>query len=377
MSGSNQGEGRRATPKAAARLPFIPVSRHIVVAFLSGYSGPPLADMLHMFLGSLRAARVPAHAALLVEGALNDATLSGCKDVAPLYGAWCVPVADETLSENSRPAGRRWLYFQDFLRALDPAIDGILLTDVRDVLFQGDPFALEGSLTPPFLLFSGELTNILLGDCTWALHRCRACARLGILPRPACAAMAKYPILNNGVVMGSRDALLRLLADFIAQVQAADFRCNEGRPLHPADALSNGMDDQVLFNALMWTQTLATGVPKAVAMAETSRICSVGGGTAVRVDGQGLVINGRGHPCALVHQYDRFQSIKTMVERRFLEGVEPDAAPFVATGDPLTSARLDGRAGAHCGSEFRLSRPHPLSGCKRRSPSRNFSLSAF
>jgi hypothetical protein len=100
----------------------------------------------------------------------------------------------------------RFFYYRDFLTAHESEYRNALLTDVRDVFFQDDPF----------VGFNGELTvfeedaNLRLADdkkfnAPWIEQ---------LFGPLALAQLGQFPILCSGTILGTIEALLRFLEEF-------------------------------------------------------------------------------------------------------------------------------------------------------------------
>lgn len=190
--------------------------------------------------------------------------------------------------------GLQSLRYTHYLRSLiedAPAAEVVLITDLRDVVFQGDPFAdpvtgLEVYLEDPSERVGVEGFNTrwlrnLYGDAFVDRHRDR-------------------PISCSGTVVGTREAMLEYLTEMIGEIVW------RRRPM--------GSHDQGVHNGLLLGGRLAraTQVPNG-----SGRVATLGRVAAPVVE-RGLVINADRTVPVVVHQWDRHPSVAPSI--RALDG---------------------------------------------------------
>jgi hypothetical protein len=173
----------------------------------------------------------------------------------------------------------------------------VLLTDVRDVVFQRDPFGL--ALDGPLHLFL-EHPAKAVGQCIWTSSWIRY--RYGDAALPP---LAERPIVCSGVVLGDAAAVCAYVRVVAAQLPPAlrannymagydqgvvNVLCHGGR--FPAATLHAWHDTPVLH--------LGNAPPGSVAC-----------------DARGEVVNDAGAPAAIVHQYDRHPELAARVAARW------------------------------------------------------------
>jgi hypothetical protein len=182
-------------------------------------------------------------------------------------------------------------YYHDFLAA-DPArFDQVLLCDVRDVVFQDDPFgeAVEGLelfLEDPSHQFNtndfnGRWLRRLEGDTF---------AREHATDTPSCA----------GTVAGTTAAVLAYLGAMRAEISWR--------------RIPMGSHDQGVHNALILKGRLAQAK---VFPNGTGRVLTMGGMAEAHVDAEGHIFGPDGSKPAVVHQYDRFPAHSPKVFARY------------------------------------------------------------
>ena len=173
----------------------------------------------------------------------------------------------------------RYGLYLELLRDLGADADHVLLSDVRDVLFQADPFA-----TPPapLELFLEEPALTPAGE---ALNRGWLADLYG--PEEA-GALAGLTVSCSGTVAGSREGVV----DYLQEMRSAI--AWRRRPM--------GSRDQAVHNRLLrrGSFTDATLVANG-----TGRVLTMGEMPAVERDGAGQVRNADGSVPPVLHQYDR------------------------------------------------------------------------
>jgi len=105
----------------------------------------------------------------------------------------------------------RYFKYLEFLS--DNQYDDCLTTDVRDLVFQSDPF--EATPTEQFLWTFEEDASTTIGTCLFNNHW----ISLGY-GRDALDRLKDYPIVCAGTIMGSRDRMIALLKQFRSEILA-------------------------------------------------------------------------------------------------------------------------------------------------------------
>ena len=176
----------------------------------------------------------------------------------------------------------RYAHYYEILQRT-PDTDQVLLTDVRDVLFQSDPFTppaqqLEVFLEEPGLTIGSEPFNR-----RW-IHNLYGADEL--------AAIGGLTASCSGTVAGPRDAVLNYLKEMSEAIMT------RRRPL--------GSHDQGVHNHLLRHDRFphARIVPNGY-----GRVLTMGGMRQVRRDAEGRALNHDGTVPAVIHQYDRHPTI--------------------------------------------------------------------
>ena len=182
------------------------------------------------------------------------------------------------------PMQSRFFHYKRFLTR--SRHQRILLTDVRDVLFQRDPFT---DLPPVGLGVSIEMSEYTLATEPHNAERLRLLYGEGILDR-----IGSNRVSCAGVTYGERNAMMRYLDLMIGEIENLSLR---------KVALEGGLD-QAMHNALLWSErfqdvhfleTLASPITTLHGFAEAD----------VPLSARGGVLNRDGSEPSVVHQYDR------------------------------------------------------------------------
>lgn len=173
----------------------------------------------------------------------------------------------------------RYKLYYDFIREHAPDADVVLLSDLRDVVFQADPFDPPVHGLELFLEDSSSRLGVEPFNRRW-LHNLYGPERL--------AALAQRPTSCSGTTVGDKEAILDYLT---AMWQAIQWR---RRPL--------GSHDQGVHNELI---NLHRFPAARVVSNATGRVLTMGLMTGIRINEDGLVLNDDGTVPSVLHQYDR------------------------------------------------------------------------
>lgn len=177
------------------------------------------------------------------------------------------------------PHFARWLAYRRFLRA-NPGYGQVLLTDVRDVLFQA-----------PFFDAAPPAVQLFEQDETYGTGNCDSDWYAQAWGPAALARAAGQPALCIGTILGTRTQVLELVERFIAFFVAQPFRGVE----------------QAIFNRLLIEgdpgfayerRRNVAGAVATLANAQAAAKVAVADGAITRTDGAVVPI---------VHMYDRYE----------------------------------------------------------------------
>ena len=185
----------------------------------------------------------------------------------------------------------RFLLYYEFLVA-NPNYERIMITDVRDVWFQRDPFAwMHGE---EGLFCFEEILGRTIGNCSSNSELIRE----AVGPKRA-SLVSDCQVSCAGVTFGTRDAMLLYLHKFCELAFTAH------RP-----KTSTG-SDQGVHNWIVHRET----IPGLRLLNNEGPVNTMGlyQNEAIRTDGLGHVVNAVGEVQSVLHQYDRFPQISKML----------------------------------------------------------------
>lgn len=272
---------------AADAVPGAPVSLHpgfgpdLVIGYATGYGPAELA----CFVRSLRA-HSKAQIALVADPRAETAAFLAAHGVdrfdAPNEPGW----APHLLIG-------RFKHYLPILAAY-PGARRVLITDVRDVAFQADPFK-PGfpDDNAPIALFC-ETPPGDLGS-HGANHRWLET----LVGAPMAARFAARPVVCGGSILGAPKALAGLIRQILAL-------CAVQR----SGALNGiGADQAALNLVLHW------GIAEAFPAPNYGRVATIGYTQPPAIGADGALRNPDGSISPIIHQYDRHADAKTAVER--------------------------------------------------------------
>jgi len=188
----------------------------------------------------------------------------------------------------------RYFLYLDFLRREGP-LGRVLLTDVRDVLFQSDPFVHPWE---PGLCATLEDRRMTIGTCPFARRWIS-----GHLGQAAWEAIADRPISCSGTTLGEADAVL----DYLERMAALLTPYEPGREMMAG--YDQGVHNHLIHNGLLPRVHLYDNAGPILTLAYTQG--------EPDLDAEGRVLNAVGSPAVLVHQYDRKPGLFKRVRERY------------------------------------------------------------
>jgi hypothetical protein len=184
--------------------------------------------------------------------------------------------------------GLQSLRYEHYLRYLmedAPEADVVMITDLRDVVFQRDPFADPVTGLEVYLEDSSEQIGHDGFNTTWLRN---------LYGSEFVEARRGQPLSCSGVVIGTRTAMMTYLNEMATGIVW------RRRPM--------GSHDQAVHNGLLHTGRLRSAkvVPN-----EHGRVLTLGGMTALPMSDGGDLLNADGTIPAVIHQWDRHPELIT------------------------------------------------------------------
>jgi len=190
----------------------------------------------------------------------------------------------------------RFLFARNFIQA-HPEYSQIMLTDVRDVVFQSNPF--EWMKDQKGVFCFEEMTGRTIGECPSNSRMVRE-----VFGEEGWQKMQKFQISCAGVTFGTRVELLGYLERFLDLALGA-------LSLRPCSGSDQGVHNRIVHVENLPDLTLLDNEGPVFTMGCVPR-------DLIHVNAGGEVTNSKGKAYPVLHQYDRFPELanrfKTMQE---------------------------------------------------------------
>mmetsp|Transcript_49949 Transcript_49949/g.67977 ORF Transcript_49949/g.67977 Transcript_49949/m.67977 type:complete len:266 (-) Transcript_49949:241-1038(-) len=172
----------------------------------------------------------------------------------------------------------------------------VILADVRDTMFQADPFL---RFETGFYVFHGVETRTI-GECGWNSGWIRDCFGQSMVKQ-----VYRKPIICSGISMGDAQAVKDYLEVMKTAMETNDF----------AKCERNGVD-QGVHNVLVHTDRLGSDLT--ILSSTKGWVANMQGHTRSSLKKDFKVVNKGGALVAVVHQYDRFKDLQKEYFTRFV-----------------------------------------------------------
>lgn len=207
-------------------------------------------------------------------------------------GAETIPFARSADLSHVPYNAYRYFLYREYLKKARTSLGAILLTDVRDVVFQRDPFDYPWSAGLNCTLEDRRMT---LGACPHNAHWIR-----GHLGDEALALVSDKPISCSGTTVGGHDGMLGYLDALIARLlpfEGGERMAGYDQGVHNVLVHTGGIDATLHDNAgPIMTLGYTRGEPD--------------------TDREGWVLNETGERAHIVHQYDRKPNLFKTIRQR-------------------------------------------------------------
>jgi hypothetical protein len=203
----------------------------------------------------------------------------------------------QTRSFSRSVHAKRYLIYLDYLKARAAHYDQVMMSDVRDVVFQGNPFA---GIDSPKCHFYLEAPRTIAEDAT-NLRWVRGC-----FPAAEAEALSHHRISCSGITIGGTAEIIAYLERMVAKINAVPQRIYR--------TIGHGYD-QAIHNYLVYLEPGTGGIVEEnnghiATMALEPR-------NAYRLDEAARIWSTDGRLYPICHQYDRFPDIRAAVEARY------------------------------------------------------------
>lgn len=203
------------------------------------------------------------------------------------------------------PSSVRWPLMYNYLQKHADSYVRVLIIDVRDSVFQADPFIKLVKGKSIFYAFE-EGRNRLVGDCQWNREWINDCFGTEILYRTN-----DHKILCSGVSLASKDTALvylKLMSQIILGISGIGNFPNCER---------NGVD-QGIYNVLIHQvlRNYSFNIPNIKILPDENGIVVNMQNGATHFNAKYIVTND-GKPINIVHQYDRNNVVKNLIFHQY------------------------------------------------------------
>jgi hypothetical protein len=204
----------------------------------------------------------------------------------------------QTRSFTRSVHARRYAIYLDYLRARLSRYDQVMMSDVRDVVFQRNPF--EGVAGPQCHFYLESAARTIGADPTnsrWVR---------GCFPAAEADRLAECRISCSGITIGGTAAIVAYLEKMTARVRAMPWRIYR--------RIGHGYD-QAIHNYLVHLDPAIDGV----VVENNGHIATMAlePRASYRLDHENRIHGTDGHLFPICHQYDRFPDLLKAVEARY------------------------------------------------------------
>jgi hypothetical protein len=269
-------------------LPSDPDARRLVLGAAVGFD----VDQVRVFVESLRSVGYTGHAVLLVRWpgvTVRRYLRTRAVDSIPIL---------QVRSFSRSVHARRYSIYADYLRARPDRFDQVMLSDVRDVVFQRHPF--EGITSPKCHFFLEGAAQTIGQDPTnsrWV----RGCGTA-----EQAEAVAGRRISCSGITIGGTRAMLAYLDAMADRIRNIPFRVYR--------KIGHGYD-QGIHNLLVHLNPDIDGI----IVQNNGHIATMAlePQSLYRLDNSAQIHTTSGHLPPICHQYDRFPEFRHAIEARY------------------------------------------------------------
>jgi hypothetical protein len=271
------------------RLPRAPVGRNLILGMATNYTVASLGP----FVRSLRRSGYADEVVLLVSD-LDSETAEFLKQ----YDVTCQDIR-EFKARGVDISLERYAYYHHLLKSLgnqNRYVDNVFITDVRDVIFQGNPF----SDAP-----TGEVV-VYLEDRSMALDTCPINSnwlRAGFGDH-AVFELRGHRISCSGTVLGTWNGILR----YLLLMQLTTFEC--AAPARLMRGIDQGIHNVIIHRNRLQPVTVAENGEHVFTMGYVPD-------TSVIITPEKKVADSSGRVCSVLRQYDRHAAVAHLVSELY------------------------------------------------------------
>jgi hypothetical protein len=276
-----------STPIAAAAAPSDPDRRRLVLGAAIGFD----VAQVRVFVESLRAHYAGDVLLLIRWPGLRVARYLNSRGVNVIR-------MFQTRSFTRSVHARRYAIYLDYLRARLARYDQVMMSDVRDVVFQRNPF---DGIASPKCHFYLESAGRTIGEDPTNARWVRGCFSAAEAER-----LAACRISCSGITIGGTAAIVAYLEQMVARIRVVPWRIYR--------RIGHGYD-QAIHNYLVHVDSAIDGT-----VIENNRhiaTMALEPRAFYRLDRESLIYGPDNQLFPICHQYDRFPDLRKAVEARF------------------------------------------------------------
>jgi hypothetical protein len=266
-----------------------PAGKNLVMGLATNYTKKDIAP----FVRSLRGTGYTGDIVLWVSN-LDSET----RDFFTEHGVHSEFFWDITFVPFHFMLSRNFSYYS-WLRAMENRnryFDRIFLTDVRDVVFQSDPFT---AAPPGELVVFLEDQSATLDTCPYDAYWVRSSAGKHVFDE-----LRGRRISCAGTVLGTWTGILR----YLLQIQLGAFEC--AIPARLLEGIDQGIHNVLLYRNRLRSATVVENGEHVFTMGTVPQ-------RNVIVTPENKIADRRGRVCPVLHQYDRHPSVRDMLSHLY------------------------------------------------------------
>ena len=276
-----------SAPIAAAAAPSDPDRRRLVLGAAIGFD----VEQVWIFVESLRAHYAGDVLLLIRWPGVRLARYLRSRGVDAIR-------VFQTRSFTRSVHARRYAIYLDHLRARLARYDQVMMSDVRDVVFQRHPF--DGIASPKCHFFL-ESAGRTIGEDPTNARWVRGCFSAAEAER-----LAACRISCSGITIGGTAAIMAYLERMVARISGVSWRAYR--------QIGHGYD-QGIHNYLVHLDAEIDGI--VVENNQHIATMALEPRAFYRLDPEALIYGPDNHLFPICHQYDRFPDLQKAVEARF------------------------------------------------------------
>ena len=274
--------------------------RNLVIGLGTGITPENLA----VFAGSFRAVCPRGSLVLYLDSPLPEKHRLIVEKFSVTAMEFSESLIDPPFLRKYHPSNYRWPLLHRYMKDHAAKYDKVVLADVRDSMFQENPFS---AFTTGFYAFNG-VESRTIGECGWNGGWVKDCFGPKMLSE-----ISRKPIICSGVSMGSTKEVVAYLGLMQELMETEKFATCE----------RNGVD-QGVHNVLVHTNR----IPNLKVFTQSDGwVANMQAHSGSTIGPAGQVHNkARSRTVAIVHQYDRYRQLQQRYFDRFIFWDRDEAA---------------------------------------------------